>query len=131
MKKIHVSGTRKQATARATLSEGRGTLRINSQHITTFSTPIARAKLLEPIIIAGDLANSLCIELNIRGGGTNSQAEAGRVAIARALVAYNKKLEKQFLEYDRQLIVPDVRVKETRKPNRHGKARAKTQKSYR
>ncbi|MBI4448681.1 30S ribosomal protein S9 [Candidatus Woesearchaeota archaeon] len=131
MKLIHMSGTRKTASARATLREGKGVVRVNSQHITSFSTPLARAKIMEPLLIAGDISNNLRVEIITNGGGTNAQAEAARVAVARAMVAYDKKLEKRFLEYDRQLLVPDVRHKETRKPNRHGKARAKVQKSYR
>lgn len=131
MKIIQTSGTRKQATARATLRDGLGTVRVNSQSVQTYSSPFLRAKILEPLMIAGDLSNHLRIDLLVHGGGTNAQAEAARVAVARALVAYDKKLEKKFLEYDRQLLVPDVRAKETRKPNRHGKARSKVQKSYR
>ena len=52
---------------------------------------------------------------------------------AKALVEYSKnsKLKEQFLEYDRNLLVADVRRKEPAKPNRHGQARAKRQKSYR
>jgi ribosomal protein S9 len=53
------------------------------------------------------------------------------LAIARALVEKDKKLKEVFLDYDRQLLVADVRQKESAKPNSHGKARAKRQKSYR
>ncbi|MEM4366460.1 MAG: 30S ribosomal protein S9, partial [Candidatus Woesearchaeota archaeon] len=43
----------------------------------------------------------------------------------------DKSLQQAFLSYDRALLVSDIRKKEERKPNRHGKARAKVQKSYR
>lgn len=128
---IHVSGTRKTATARATLSPGRGVIRFNGRLVSLLHHPICRDKILEPIHLAGEAAQRVDINLNVHGGGFNSQAEASRVAISRALVSYDKKLEKRFLEYDRHLLVPDVRLKETHKPNRHGKARAKVQKSYR
>ena len=82
-------------------------------------------------MLAGDLANGVDIHVSVNGGGFNAQAEAARLAIARALVKHSKKLEKVFLTYDRHLLVADVRRKETRKPNTHGKARAKRQKSYR
>ena len=59
-----------------------------------------------------------------------SQAEASRLAIARALSQLQPSLKKVFLSYDRHLLVPDVRFKETYKPN-DSKARAKRQKSYR
>ena len=47
------------------------------------------------------------------------------------LAVFDKKLTPIFTAYDRQLLVADVRRKETRKPNCHGKARAKRQTSYR
>ncbi len=51
----------------------------------------------------------------------------------KALIDYTKseRLKETFLKYDRNLLVADVRRKEPSKPNRHGQARAKRQKSYR
>ena len=43
---------------------------------------------------------------------------------------FAKKLKKTFLDYDRQLMIADIRMKEQRKPN-DSRARAKRQKSYR
>lgn len=128
---IQESGTRKTATARATLRAGRGMVRVNNQLPSSISNPVAREKILEPIRLASDVVRRVDIDVNVNGGGTNSQAEACRVAISRVLVAFDKKLEKRLLDYDRHLLVPDVRQKETHKPNHHGKARAKTQTSYR
>ena len=47
------------------------------------------------------------------------------------IIMDDKKLEKTFLDYDRHLLVADVRRKESRKPNRQSKARARKQTSYR
>ena len=88
-------------------------------------------KIMEPLILSGPVAHNVNIDVTVCGGGIMSQAEASRLVIARALAQHDKKLEKTFLDYDRHLMVADVRRKETKKPNRHGKARAKTQKSYR
>jgi len=131
IKKIQVSGKRKRAIARASISVGKGTIRINRQKLEVYEPEMQRMKIMEPLLIAGDTAKKVNIEVNVSGGGFNAQAEAVRVAIARALVAHDKKLEIPFLDYDRHLLVADVRRKETSKPNRHGKARAKRQKSYR
>lgn len=130
---VHASGKRKSAIARATLRKGVGRIRINSQILETFEPKLARLKLREPLLLAGDVANRVDIDIIAKGGGVMSQAEAARLAVARALVEYTKsdKLGKEFLDYDRHLLIADVRRKETRKPNRHGKARAKRQKSYR
>ncbi len=131
VKIIHVAGKRKRAIAKATLRAGKGIVRINNQLIDNYEPKLARLKLREPLILAGDVAKSVDISVRVSGGGFNAQAEAARLAIARALVQSSKKLEKVFLSYDRHLIVADVRRKEQCKPNRHGKARAKRQKSYR
>ena len=131
MKAIHVSGRRKSAIARATLSPGAGIIRVNTQHIDTVEPSISRLRIQEPLILAGDKAKDINISIRVNGGGTSSQAEAARLAVARALVQYDKNLQKIFLEYDRALLVADVRRKETHKPNCHGNARAKRQKSYR
>ena len=61
---------------------------------------------------------------------TKSGAQIDALLIAKSLVNHTKKLEKVFLDYDRQLIVADVRRKETYKPG-DSKARKKRQKSYR
>ena len=130
-KPIHTWGTRKTAVARAALMPGKGKIRVNNALVSSISNSMARLRIQEPILLAQDTVNSLDINVNVFGGGIASQADASRLAIARALAQYDKKLEKVFLDYDRTLLVADVRLKETHKPNRHGKARAKRQKSYR
>lgn len=130
-KQIHVSGTRKKAIARATLKEGKGIIRINKRIIDHYGPEVLKLKLMEPLILAGDTASKVNIDVNVIGGGVMSQTEAARLAIARALAEYNSKLKKTFLDYDRNLLVADVRQREVRKPNTHGNARGKVQKSYR
>lgn len=133
MKTIITSGKRKRAIARATLNQGKGRIRINKILLDFYEPKMYRLKLREPLILAGDIVNSVDIDINVIGGGIASQAEASRLAIARALVEYAKseRLKEKFLKYDRQLLVADIRRKEPAKPNRHGQARAKRQKSYR
>lgn len=132
MKIVHKSGRRKSSIARATIREGKGQIRINSQLLEDYKPLLAKNKILEPLTIAGDIIKKLIIDVNVKGGGFRSQSDAVRLAIARALVEFtqDKKLEKAFLDYDRQLVVADTRHKEQRKPN-DSKARAKRQKSYR
>ncbi|MCK4589896.1 MAG: 30S ribosomal protein S9 [Nanoarchaeota archaeon] len=128
---INTSGKRKSAIARATLKPGKGKVRINNTFLDNYNNTILKLKIQEPIILAGDILKEIDINVKVTGGGINGQAEAARLAIGRALAQYDKKLEKEFENYDRRLIVADVRRKETRKPGRHSKARAKSQKSYR
>ncbi len=131
MKNIIESGKRKTAVARACLYPGAGVVRINRALIATIKPEFHQLKMREPLILAGDVSSQVNIDVIVSGGGSNSQAEAVRLAIAKALAQFDKKLHKEFLSYDRQLLVADVRQKETHKPNCHGKARAKRQKSYR
>ncbi len=132
MKVVHVSGTRKRAVARATLKEGKGVVRVNSQLLDVYKPDFAKMKIKEPLIIAGDAVKGVNIEINVFGGGWQSQAEAVRLAIARGLVKFtgSKQLRKQFLDYDRHLMVADTRRNEPHKPN-DSKPRKKRQKSYR
>ena len=130
---INTSGKRKKAIARATLRKGSGKVRINHQLLDTYTPKMYRLRIREPILLAGDIINGIDIDVNVFGGGINSQADACRFAISKAIVRYAKsdKLKSDFLKYDRNLLVADVRRKEPAKPNRHGQARAKRQKSYR
>ncbi len=130
MKVVHTSGKRKRAVSRATLREGKGKVRVNGVLLDNFTPKLARLKIREPLLLAGDIVNKIDIDINVFGGGINGQAEASRLAIARALAKYDKKLQEVFSKYDRHLLVADVRRKEVYKPN-DSKARAKRQKSYR
>ena len=131
MKIINVSGKRKTAIARASLKKGTGKVRINKVPLNLFSTEIAQLKIKEPLVLAGEVANKVDIEINVNGGGQSGQIEAVRLVIGKALAAFDERLKDVFTQYDKRLLVADVRRKEPSKPNRHGKARAKRQKSYR
>lgn len=134
MKLIHISGKRKSAIARATVKEGNGTIRVNNQLLAYFSNKMARERINEPLKIAGmETVQKLAFDIDVLGGGWQSQAEAIRLAIAKGLIAYTKsdKLKKDFLVYDRHLLIADTRRPETCKPNDSGKPRKKRQKSYR
>ena len=133
MKTIHVSGSRKRAVARATLHEGSGRIRVNKVAVENYRPDMYRLRLREPLMLAGDLAKQVDIDVNVYGGGIMGQTEAARLAIARALVQFSKDgetLKQKYLQYDRNLLIADSRFKETRKPN-DSKARAARQKSYR
>lgn len=132
-KTIQSSGKRKRAIARATLRPGKGVVLFNNKILSSVQPEMIRMRMMEPLLLADKLAQDVDIDVKAIGGGVTSQADAARLAIARALVAYTNSaaLKSTFLEYDRQLLVADVRRKEQAKPNSHGQARAKVQKSYR
>lgn len=131
---VQMSGKRKHAIARATIREGKGVIRINKQLLTTYEPELAKLKIMEPLLLAGnDITNKVNIDVDVFGGGWQSQTEASRLAIAKALVQFtkSKQLKQDFLEYDRHLLVADVRFNEPAKPNDSGKPRRARQKSYR
>ncbi len=130
-KVIQTIGKRKEAIAKATLySSGKGVVRVNSVILNNIKPELARDRMSEPLQLAGETSEKVDIKVSVQGGGWQGQTEAVRLAIARSLVEFNKKLKKTFLDYDRHLIVQDIRHKEQRKPN-DSKARASRQKSYR
>lgn len=133
MKPILVTGKRKKSIARAVAKPGSGIVRVNRLLISAIEPKMLRLKMSEPLIIAGDHALGMDIDVNVNGGGISGQTDAVRLAIAKAIIGFtkDKKLEKTFLDYDRHMLVADVRQREARKPNTHGNARGKTQKSYR
>jgi small subunit ribosomal protein S9 len=132
-KVLVVSGKRKTAVARTIVKPGAGRIRINRTPVEIFEPEIAREKILEPLLQAGDdVWKQLDMDIKTSGGGYMGQAEAARMAVANALLKWTKSthLRTVFSEYDRTMIAGDSRSKEPKKFGGPG-ARAKEQKSYR
>jgi small subunit ribosomal protein S9 len=132
-KVIGVSGRRKTAVARAIVKPGVGRVRINMVPVEIFEPEIAREKIMEPLLQAGDdVWTQMDMDVKTSGGGYMGQAEAARMAVANALLKWTKSshLRTVFTEYDRTMIAGDSRRKEPKKFGGPG-ARAKEQKSYR
>ena len=129
----NTSGKKKTAIARATVHEGSGRVRINAQPVELVEPELARLKMLEPFRIAQeDLRDDIDVEVSVSGGGISGQADAVRTAIARGLVEFSNdaELRDAFMNFDRSLLVNDVRQTEPKKWGGPG-ARARYQKSYR
>ncbi len=132
MRVVITSGKRKTAIAKAVVRDGVGRVRINKIPLEIYQPELARLTIMEPLIIAKDLAKKVDIDVTVKGGGVMGQAEAVRTAIARGLVEWSgdEELKKAYLEYDRYLLVNDVRRKEPKKQGGRG-ARKRRQTSYR
>ena len=129
----NTSGKKKTAVARATVSEGEGRVRINSKPVELIEPEMSRLKMLEPFRIAGDeLRSEMDIDVRVEGGGISGQSDAVRTAIARGIVQHTNdaELRDAYMEFDRSLLVNDVRQSEPKKWGGPG-ARARYQKSYR
>ncbi len=133
MKIVISSGKRKTAIARAIIRPGKGRVFINNVPVEIYPIEMARWKILEPLLLAGDdIRNSIDIHVNVKGGGVMAQADAARIAIARGLIELtkNEELKKLFLEYDKTMLSGDPRQAEPKKFARYS-ARRRWQKSYR
>ncbi|MBT4376747.1 30S ribosomal protein S9 [archaeon] len=132
-KKIYASGKRKSAVARAVIKTGTGKIIYNKKDYKTLQM-FDKLKLEEPIQIAEQILGKLefDISVDVKGGGEKGQIDAARLAMAKVIVDFTKseELRKAYLDYDRNLLVADVRRKEAYKPG-DSKARSKRQTSYR
>jgi len=133
VKIIITSGKRKTAVARAILKPGKGRVHINNIPLEFYPIEMARWKIMEPLLLAGDdIRNQIDISVNVKGGGIMAQADAIRTAVARGLIEWtgSEELKKLFLEYDKTMLSGDPRQTEPKKFARYS-ARRRWQKSYR
>lgn len=126
------TGKRKTSKARVAVTEGKGRVRINNVPVHLIEPYMARAKLLEPLMLAGEYRDKVDIAVKTIGGGFLGQAEAARMGIAQGIVKFtkSKRLRTKYLEYDRTMLSGDPRRKEPKKFGGPG-ARRRKQKSYR
>ena len=133
MKKIIVSGKRKRAIARAIIGKGSGKITINKKDYKNLQI-LDKLKIEEPLRIAQDILGKINfdVSINVKGGGEKGQLEAARLALSRAMIEFSKskELTDAFMSYDRNLLIADIRRKETYKPG-DSKARKKRQSSKR
>jgi len=111
---ITTTGKRKNSIARAKIILGSGRILINSAPLDLWGSELMRMRVREPLVLSGDLAKKVDIDVTAKSGGTTGQADAIRISIARALVKFFKseELRKRFLEYDRSLLAFDFRRNE-------------------
>jgi len=128
------SGKRKCAIAKATITAGNGKITINKKPYETLSSMFHVIAIKEPVEITKSILGNFNfnVKVNVKGGGVESRIEASRLAVAKSIVKFTKspELKKAMMDYDRNMLVADVRRKEPYKPG-DSKARAKRQKSYR
>lgn len=133
VKDYNVKASRKKSIARAFVKPGKGNIRINNMHIDAFVTGYKKILILEPTHLVPEEFSKLDFQIDVRGGGVSSQAQAIRNCIAKGIVAStgNKKsIKDKFIASNRYLLIDDVRNKEPKKQLGKG-ARKKKQKSKR
>ncbi len=130
---LTISGKRKTSIAKATIREGKGKIFINKIPYENLDF-LKKLSVEEPVELTKRVLGNFNfdIEVNVKGGGSESRIEASRLAIARALINFTKSndLKRVFSRYDKNLLVADTSRKESYKPG-DSKARRKRQKSFR
>ena len=132
---IVVSGRRKRSISRARIMRGAGSIRVNVVPITVIEPEELRMLMLEPVFVSPltrEAMHKADIDVSVEGGGKVSQAQAVRNSIAKALAEFSEGdvVRKEFLKYDRTVLVDDNRRVEPKK-YLGPKARARFQTSYR
>lgn len=120
----HGVGRRKSSVARIWLRHGIGKITINNKDFLNYcTTDVARRSVLEPLALVG-VGSDFSIQVNVKGGGIHSQADAIKLAISRALGFYND--EYRVLLRSKGYLTVDSRIKERKKYGQKG-ARKKFQ----
>ncbi|MDE1865170.1 MAG: 30S ribosomal protein S9 [Candidatus Micrarchaeota archaeon] len=130
-----VKSKRKQAVARASASTGKGSITVNGFDINVIEPMEYREMMMEPVNFSDTtrgIAAKMDIKVNVYGGGASARAQAVRSAIAKSIVEFSgaDSLKREYMHYDRFMIVDDSRRVEPKK-FKGPKARARFQKSYR
>ncbi len=117
---LQALGKRKRAIARATIREGKGSITINRTPLDFVGPRFKQMRIKEAVMLAGEIAKKVDINVVVSGGGIWGQADASRTAIANALVSFSKdnNLKQTYIDYDRTLLISDARRTEPHKPSR-------------
>ena len=128
MDTVHTIGRRKTSIARIFISKGKGAIIVNKKNYTDyFATPTLQYKIQQPFMLTNTEGN-YDLNITVKGGGTNGQAEAVRLAISRGLCKINEEFRAELKPEG--LLTRDPRMVERKKFGQK-KARKKFQFSKR
>jgi len=116
----HGVGRRKRAVARVWLRRGSGKVLVNGKDYKQyFDTDLNRDQAYIPFKVVK--ITNYDADINVYGGGVNSQAEAIKLGISRALVSHNPDIRPELRKF--RLLSVDSRVKERKKYGQRGARR--------
>ena len=125
---FYATGKRKTAIARVRMLTGEGKFKINKRTLDEYFERETSKMIIKQPLVLTDTTGKYDIRVNVKGGGTNSQAGAIKHGISKALLEvsadYRGILKKAGF------LTRDSRVKERKKYGQR-KARAKFQFSKR
>lgn len=118
----HGVGRRKSSVARVWLRSGKGTFTVNGKEVLSyFDTEVSRASALAPWAMLPHLSKEFDIEVNVNGGGMNSQADAVKLGVARAVIEVRDDAREVLRSQG--LLTVDSRIKERKKYGQKGARR--------
>jgi len=116
----HGVGRRKRSVARAWLKRGKGSIRVNGKDAKDyFDIEYNRSEVYIPFKLLS--VNNYDVNVNVYGGGVNSQASAIKLGISRALVDHDFSVKIDLRKL--RLLTVDSRVKERKKYGQKGARR--------
>jgi small subunit ribosomal protein S9 len=128
MEVIHTIGRRKTSVARLYISKGKGKIMVNKKAYNEFfPTATLQYKITQPLALTKN-EGKFDLNVTVKGGGFNGQAEAVRLAISRALCKFDE--ENRTILKPEGLLTRDPRMVERKKFGQK-KARKKHQFSKR
>jgi len=86
-----VRAKKKKAVARAVIKKGKGIVKINHINLDVYATGHVKNLIMEPLLLAEEVASEYDISINVHGSGYMSQAGAIRSAIAKSIVRDKRK----------------------------------------
>lgn len=116
------TGRRKTAVARVRLSHGTGEIRINGREFKDYFPTEQCRKLVQAPLRETKSSNKYNLLINLRGGGTTSQASAILMGLSRALIKADKETEP--ILRDGGYLTRDSRMAERKKPGKAGARRS-------
>ncbi len=127
-KVLYATGKRKSAIARVRIVSGNGSFKINKKALDDYFTRETSKMIIKQPLELTDTTGKYDITVNVKGGGTTSQAGAIKHGISKALLAANADF--RGILKNAGFLTRDSRVKERKKYGQR-KARAKFQFSKR
>ena len=116
----HGVGRRKRSVARVWLRRGNGAITVNGKDFKEyFDTEVNRSEAGLTFKVMNVV--NYDADINVYGGGVNSQAEAVKLGVARALVEHNPDCRPDMRKW--RLLSVDSRVKERKKYGQRGARR--------
>jgi len=127
-KVLYATGKRKSAIARVRIVSGNGSFKINKKTLDDYFTRETSKMIIKQPLELTDTKGKYDITVNVKGGGTTSQAGAIKHGISKALLEANADF--RGILKSAGFLTLDSRVKERKKYGQR-KARAKFQFSKR